>query len=160
MPDEIKFEIQGAEELLAKIKSVNNDLRYKGGRFALRKAANLVRDAAKANAEKLDDPATAEHIAENVAVRWSGRQFKATGDLAFRVGILGGARQTKDQGSGKQNPGGVTFHWRFLEHGTEKQRARPFMLPALTNNIDAATTEFAKSYNKAIDRALTRAAKK
>lgn len=169
-----EFEIQGLDALLAKLDGIKQDAKLKGGRFALRKAANLVAAKAKEGAARLNDPQTSEEIVKNVAVRWNGQRFKNTGDLAFRVGILGGARQysnTKDNvrkgragqtyltGGDKSNPGGDTFYWRFLEFGTEKAAAKPFMRPALENNIQAATNEFVTEYGKSIDRAIKKAAK-
>ncbi|WP_110641012.1 HK97-gp10 family putative phage morphogenesis protein [Salinicola sp. CPA57] len=175
MADSITFRIEGVEALNAKLKGVSDDVRLKGGRFALRKAANLVRDQAKANAARVDDPTTNESIAKNIAVRWDGKHFKRTGDLKFRVGVLGGAmaygdtrlnrrksRVGKEYGTdgSSGNPGGDTWYWRFLEFGTSRQRAQPFMRTALASSIDAATAEFVNQYGKAVDRAIKRAAKK
>lgn len=174
MTDNVQFSINGIEELLAKIKSVKEDVRYKSGRFALRKAANLVRDAARANARLIDDPLTPFEIPRNIAVRWSGKSFKQSGDLKFRVGILGGARKYANTKSnvrkgraGEQyqtggsiignQPGGDTYYWRFLEFGTSKMPARPFFQRALSENVNQATDEFVKQYGRGIDRAIKRA---
>jgi len=160
MTDGVKFSLTGIDELLGKLEGVAHDVKYKGGRFALRKAANLVANAAKSNAQRIDDPQSAQDISKNVAVRWSSRTFKRSGNLAFRVGVMGGAGGNlshKDQSSGL--PGGDTRHWRLVEFGTEKARAQPFMRPALEQNINAATDEFIKQYDKALDRAIKKAAK-
>lgn len=182
MVDSVSFELTGLAPLLAKLDSVKDDVKYKGGRFALRKAANIVAAAAKKNALQIDDPVSAEIISKNVAIRWSSRTFKSTGDLGFRVGVLGGARTpAKDPraaarrrarsgatslddlgeiaGKGKANPGGDTFYWRFVEFGTARSRAQPFMRRALSENITAATDEFIKQYEKGLDRAIKKAAK-
>lgn len=53
-----------------------------------------------------------------------------------------------------------TPHWRLLEFGTEKMRAEPFMRPAAEFSAEDATRTFVDEYGKAIDRAITRAAKK
>lgn len=156
MTDSIEFEIEGLPALASRLKNLQEDVKRKGGRFALRKAANLIRENVKESALRLDDPETANSIAENVAVRWDGKHFRQTGDLKFRVGIRGGAvSKAKNQA----NPGGDTFYWRFHEFGTEKLAATPFMRPALAESIAPATAEFVTQYGKAIDRALKRAAK-
>ncbi|WP_394243900.1 HK97-gp10 family putative phage morphogenesis protein [Halopseudomonas laoshanensis] len=175
MADGVEFKLPDIDDLVAKLDAVVFETKYKGGRFALRKAAQLIREKAKANALRLDDPATARSIAKNVAERWNGRLFKRTGDLGFRIGVLGGAKQYGDTkanrrsgrvgetyptGGSSTNPGGDTFHWRFLEFGTSRQRAQPFLRPALENNIDAATSEFIQQYDKVLDRAIKKAAKK
>jgi len=167
-------ELKGVDSLLAKLDAVTKEIKFKGGRFGLRKAANLVADAVKAGAASVDDPVTANSIARNVAVKFSPRTFKRTGNLLFRVGILGGAQNyanTKDNvragragksfvtGGDKSNPGGDTWYWRLLEFGTQNMAARPFMRPALGNNADAAIGTFAREAEKSIDRALKRAKK-
>ena len=180
---DVEHKIEGVEALSAKLKSVGHEIQYKGGRFALRKSANLVAADARMNALRLDDPETANKIAKNVAVRWGSRRFKRTGDLMFRVGILGGAKPSTSRaaeysrrrrrkagvrsladlgelvGKGKGNPGGDTWYWRLLEFGTRKMPAQRFMRPALKENSVSAIREFVKHASKAIDRAVNRAAK-
>ena len=156
MSDTVSYKLEGIDSLLAKLESISYDLKRKGGRFALRKAAGVVERALKQNAATVDDPNTPADIAKNVAVRFSNRTFKATGDLKFRVGILGGAS--------KENvtaglPGGSTTHYRYLEFGTEKMAAKPFMRKSLEDNIQPATNEFIKQYEAAINRAIKKAAK-
>lgn len=152
--------MNGVEELSRKLDGLSYDMKKKGGRFALRKAAQVVRDAARQNASRLDDPRTANKISLNITERWNGKLNKRTGDLGFRVGVLGGARDYSAYGELKtgrkatENPGGDTFYWRFVEFGTEKTAARPFLRPAMENNTQAATDEFILQYGKALDRAL------
>jgi HK97 gp10 family phage protein len=167
MTDGIKFTLEGAQALSIKMKGLSNDLQYKGGRSALRKAANIIRNTAIENAAQIDDSSTAEEIGKNIVVRWSTKTFKQTGDLAFRIGVLGGARQSSQKykdigvfaGKGKANPGGDTFYWRFLEFGTETAPAKPFMRKALSSKVQEVQREFIQQYSKAIDRYLAKAAK-
>ena len=156
MADTIQFKIEGMESLIAKLEGITYDLKRKGGRAALRKAAMLVVKAAKENASRVDDPATGRSIEANIALRWNGRLFKRTGDLGFRVGVLHGAVLSK---GGDKSENAPTPHWRLIETGWEKAAARPFMRPALSNNIGPATDTFVKEYGAAIDRAIKRAAK-
>lgn len=174
MADGIEFSITGLDPVLAKMRSVGDDMKHKGGRFALRKAAQVIRDAAKRNAEAIDDPQSPTNISLNISERFSTKRFKSTGDLEFRVGVLGGARvyaNTKENvrsgkagqfystGGDSNNPGGDTFYWRFLEFGTEKMPATPFMRRSLSDNINAVISAFVTNYDKALDRAIRRAAK-
>lgn len=151
-----QFGLKGTEELTAKFASITKDVKYKGGRFALRKAANIVSKAAKAGADRIDDPTTGRSISGNIAVRFSTRTFKRTGDLVFRVGVKHGSL-LRDSGSKSTNA--PTPHWRLHEFGTEKMIATPFMRPALESNVGAAINEFITQYKKAIDRAIKKAAK-
>lgn len=149
------FKLNGVEALKRKLTIVSDDMRLRGGRFALRRAAQIVERKAKAAALLLDDPVTGRQIAMNITTRWNGRQFKQNGNIGFRVGVAGGAesqRTNPDLG-----PGGKTFHWRFKELGTEKMAATPFMRPALASSTTEVAAEFISQYDKALDRALKRA---
>jgi len=156
---DVTSSIEGAEALTKTMDAVSRDVKYKGGRAALRKAANLVAKTVKENALRLDDPETGEQISANVAVRWSPKKFKRSGDLMFRVGILGGAQSKDMPGKGKGNPGGETWYWRLLEFGTRNMQAQPFMRPALERNTRAATAEFMREAKRSIERAVKKAAK-
>ena len=173
MPD-IQFSLTGLESLQAKLDSVNQDMKKRGGRFALRKAANVLANKVKANAQRIDDPRSREEIAKNVAVRWDGKRFRRFGELSFRVGILGGARnyansrenrrkrragQAYQTGGSSSNPGGDTWYWRLVEFGTSRTRAKPFMRPAADQSVDAMTNEFITQYDKALGRAIKRASR-
>ena len=153
---DIQFGLNGIEELTAKFKSIQHDVKYKGGRFALRKAANIVADKARQGARRVDDPKTGRNIADNIAVRFSSRTFKRTGNVMFRVGVKHGAVLSI---GGEKIKNAPTPHWRLLEFGTEKMVSHPFMRPALENNISQATNEFISQYKKAIDRAIKKASK-
>lgn len=148
--------LNGIEKLSAKLKNLSYDMKYKGGRFALRKAAQLVRETAKQNAMKHNDPATGRAIADNITEKWNGRLYKTTGDLGFRVGVNQGAKLPKDN-SADTGVGAATPHWRPLEFGTSKMKAFPFMRPALDQNAERVADEFIRQYDKAIDRALAKA---
>lgn len=62
----------------------------------------------------------------------------------MQVGIRGGARKSGDN----------VFYWRFLEFGTEKMAARPFMRPALESKAEAATDAIVTELNRQLDEVL------
>lgn len=175
MADGVEVNLTGLDSLLAKMESVSEVTRNKAGRFALRKAANIIRDRARSNATRIDDPLTKEAIYKNISVNFGSREFRRTGNLTFRVGVMGGARQyantkanvrkgraggTYKTSGDKSNPGGDTWYWRMLEFGTEHAAARPIIRPAM-NGIDGPVVNtFAEEMEKAIDRALRQAQKK
>lgn len=160
MADGVQFSIIGLDSLLGKLGEVSHDVKRRGGRAALRKAAQLIRDAAKQNAERVDDAETGRKISTNIAERWNGRLFKRTGNLGFRVGVLTGSIRHMKKGNPDEGAGGPTPHAMLVELGTEKARAQPYLRPAMENNINAATDAFVREYEKALDRALARAKKK
>lgn len=157
MVDPVALNVEGLEPLINRMDTLSVDVRKKGGRFAMRKAANLIRDKAKENASQLNDPESAADIAANVAVRFSPKDFKRNGNLVFRVGVMGGAGGRKSAEQLSSLPGQDTRHWRQQEFGNKHHPAQPFMRRALSENIQAATNEFVTHYNKALDRAIKRA---
>jgi HK97 gp10 family phage protein len=158
--DGANYDMTGLPELLGKLEALEFDIKRKGGRFALRRAAQVLRDQARANAERVDDPSTSETIAANIVERWSGRTFKKTGNMMFRVGVMGGAGGSAQPSSLADLPGGDTRHWRQLEFGNERMPAQPIFRPVPDQVGQQATDVFVKEYGKSIDRALKRAKKK
>lgn len=155
----VDFSVQmtGVDELVKKLTGLKYDIQKRGGRFALRKAAQVIRDAARQNAQRVDDTETGRSIAKNITERWSNRYNKVSGNLKFRVGVLGGSKLPKKGEKPDMSADGPTPHWRLLEFGTEKMAARPFFVPAMKANAQAATDAFLREFPKAIDRALKRA---
>lgn len=172
MAETSEFKLEGLDLLLGKLGSISADMKRKGGRAALRKAAAVISQKVKEGAMRVDDSVTPEDISKNITLRWNGRLFKRTGDLGFRIGVLGGSKQYSNMhtrkggrrgtyavGGSHDNPGGDTFYWRFVEFGTSRVAARPFMRPAMAQSVSEATDTFVTEYEKAIDRAIKRAAK-
>lgn len=157
MAETVQFSLLGLDSLLGKLATVNDDVKRKGGRSALRKAAQVIAAKAREGAERIDDKGTGRSISDNIALRWNGRLFRASGDLGFRIGVLHGAVL---QDGGDLSPNSPTPHWRLIEFGTEKMAAVPFMRPALSDNISDVTNTFISEYEKGVDRAIRRAAKK
>ncbi len=156
---DISVTMTGIDELSKKLQSISYDMAKKGGRFALRKAAQVIVKAAQQKAHQIDDPATARNIATNIVERWNGRLNKLSGDLGFRIGVKGGSRF-----SGKGRPvadaaGAPTPEWRAVEFGTETTPAQAFFVPAFKANLQAATDTFIFQYGAALDRAIKKAAK-
>lgn len=161
-----EYKMEGLEAIQQKIDAIKASATNiesgeseRGVKLGLRKAANHIRDQVKANAERLDDPNTPENIAANISVRWDGKHFRRTHDPKFRVGVRGGAKgyakaSGEMKGKGKDNPGGDTFYWRFIEFGTEKIPARPFLRPALRSGSQEAIKIFIENYKKSLDRSL------
>jgi HK97 gp10 family phage protein len=155
-----EFRINGIDGVVANMKAHSLAVRGKVGRAAGRKGANVIRDAAVIGWQQVDRAETPNKIYENVAVQFAGRTFRATGDIMFRVGIRGGARQyanTKENRR-KRRVGesykvdGSTFYWRFYELGTSRQPARPVMQPALFNNAPTILSAFIAELTRGLAR--------
>lgn len=136
------------DALIKKIRQLPVRLGNNAGRRALRKGANVIRNAARDNAKRIDDPATSENISKNITVSGGGRRReKQRGGPMMRVGIRGGARNMSKygefKGAGKGNPGGDTWYWRLIEFGFTHTSGKqvppnPFMRSAMTEKASAA----------------------
>src|SRR5690606_32547887 len=108
---DVEFKIEGLDPDLKKLRALPEKFGNRGMRRALRKGANIVRDAARNNAKRIDDPETRERIWKNISVQGGGRRReKQAGGPMMRVGVRGGARPLK-KGTETGLPGGNTTHW-------------------------------------------------
>lgn len=170
----MKFDVQlnGLDGVLERLKTLTPKLQRRVLRSAARKAMLPVRDDARERAMQLDDPQTAESIAKNITIQVSTRRSRQVGGVVMRVGVLGGARQyantrqnVRKRRAGKTyrtlgsktNPGGDTWYWRFIELGTSRQRAQPFLRPALETRAQQVTDILATEVSQGIDKLISEA---
>lgn len=151
---DISAKVDGLKDILREIEKLGEKEARRMSNNALRAGARVVRDQVKANAAALDDPATASHIAKNVVVRsMSKRKMQALeADAGVRVGILGGARKDDSDSGSNPNKGGETFHWRFLEFGTQNMPPKPFFRPAVVQSEAKAISAFFEQMKKEFDK--------
>ena len=154
MADGMRFDIQGLNGVVNKMRTLGPRLRKKGLRKAARAAMSIVRDAAKANAKAIDDPATREKVFRNIITQEATKQSRREGGVVMRVGVRGGASSNQHSTDASGNPGGDTRHWRYIEFGTEHIGGQPFMRPAFSNNVSAVTERFVTTLNTEIDALL------
>lgn len=167
MSDGITFDIKGLDPVLKKMRALAPALQKKGGSAALRKGAAVVRKAAIANARKFDRSETPNKIFEQIVSRTNARKGKALGGVAVSIGIKGGAkRYVNNKGNRRrgrvgdryEGPGvNGLYYWRFLEFGTSRMHAQPFMLPALEDNIQPATDAVVRELDVQIDKIIAKA---
>lgn len=155
--------------IVDKLSRLPDKVQKKVAKGATRKAMTVVRKAAIANAQSFDNTLTPEMVWKNVVVQEATRSSKRVGGVVMRVGVRGGAKQyanTKENVrkgrvgqsyktlGDKTNPGGDTWYWRFLEFGTARTRARPFLRKAFSENLqrvtDITTTELEKGIDKVV----------
>ena len=153
---DFEFKIEGLDPVIRKLRALPEKFGKRGMRRALRKGANVVRNAARNNAKQIDDPETRERIWKNIAVQGGGaRRERQAGGPMMRVGVRGGARHRDDKALDSL-PGGNTTHWRWVEFGSVNNQARPFMRPALANNVDAATNAIVAAAKVELDKELAK----
>lgn len=153
MADGLEFKFPDIGDLTERMAELNVKVQKRIARRATMVGIRVLRDDIRARAKGLDDPATKEAIHKNVRIQASRSLSRSQGGVAVRLGVLGGAKSytnnrlnRRKQRAGKQystdgsskNPGGDTFHWRFLEFGTSKMPAKPIFRPALAQKGDQA----------------------
>jgi len=136
MTEWVTYSLKGADELSARFKSLTEEMRRKVVLPAAKDAMEIVLLDAKDRATRIDDPETANFIPANLAMI----ERKALGEEVGAVVISVGVRMRK-----RGQKGGNTFYWWWVELGTEKNRAKPFLRPALANNREALFREFLSS---------------
>lgn len=158
------------DALIRKIRQLPVRLGNNAGRRALRKGANVIRDQARNNAKRIDDPESANSIWKNITVSGGGRRReRQRGGPMMRVGIRGGARNMSKygefRGKGKGNPGGDTWYWRLIEFGFVHWKTgrhippRPFMQDAMKTKSSAALAAVVADLPKQMDREMKKLGK-
>lgn len=115
-----------------RLQQVAEKVGKKALRSAARKAMNEVRKEARDNAPQ--DSGLLDHNF-GLLTRIKGA------DVVAKVGIRGGARENET----------TPYYWRFVEFGTQKSAARPFLRPALENNSQHVFDTLAAELKKALD---------
>ena len=120
--------VTGFAELRRALEELPDQIARKTLRKAVSSAAALVRDEAKSRA-----PVDTGEMRRDIMVKKGrGDRFKAVYEVFVRSGKksrLAGKRRNVQRDS---------FYWRFVEFGTSKMAARPFMRPAFEAKKDAA----------------------
>jgi HK97 gp10 family phage protein len=133
-------QVKGFDELAAKLRAIVPAMRKRVLRNALAAGARLVRDDARRNAPVLVNPSQVPYrtpglVKRSIVVRTS-KEARRRGDVGVFVNVrpakgakYSGGRQVRASQRGAKSKNDP-FYWRFLEFGTNKMAARPFLKPA------------------------------
>lgn len=155
-------------------------------RKAARQAMNIVRDAARQAAKSIDDPNTPNAIYKEIVVRAGRSRdpnsivIRVGVRGGARIPYTNNAfnRRAGRVGSSYQVEGNV-WYWRLVEFGrgavvagkntkmlTDGKKffgssvgpapAKPFMRPALINNVNSATNKFAEVFNAEFEKEINK----
>lgn len=132
----ISAKVNGIPELRAALAGLVPKLRRQALRNALAAGARIVRDDARRRAPVLQPTLKAPYrkpgtVRGAVSVRTS-KAARRAGD----VGVFVNVRPAKRGQRGAKNPNDP-FYWRWLEFGTKKMPAMPFLQPATARLRDA-----------------------
>jgi HK97 gp10 family phage protein len=137
MADWITYKLKGADELSRVFRNLPQELQRQVVVPAAKDAMDIVLNAAKDNAARLDRPETPNYIPRNLDMIEDRKFFEETGSTKISVGV-----RKRKRGQG----GGNTYYAAlFLELGTSRSRAFPFMRNALAQNRQAVFQEFLSS---------------
>lgn len=136
--------IEGLEELYKTLSKLDDLAATKALNRGMTRGAAALRSQARRNAKAVDDPSTPEAIYKNITSRrWRVKKGKKY--LGASIGVMAG--------DGK---GGDTYYWRFLEFGTKKMAAKPFLEPALKQSKEKVLTSIKEGAEKAVADAIAK----
>lgn len=155
----ITIKLDGLDEVVRRMKALPAAIAgNKGGpiRKALYAGAKLVRDAAKENAPvktgALRDAIILYRDRNPAAV--GANEHYSVGVRKIKINRKVARLLRRIKASGKTIRTDDTFYWRFAEFGTSKQAAKPFMRPAIDNNVGAVTEAITSTFTAEVDKAV------
>ena len=149
MADELR--IQGLDEAIKTLKQLPDRIRKKHLGAAMRLGARIIVNDARKRV-----PVDTGFIKKNITQKSSSRRV---GDRAYRVsvGVNNDIKKSGLQGTSTKNKTGLTgfanapsYYWRFLEFGTSKMQARPFIRPAGEENKGAVFAKVTSALRSSI----------
>jgi HK97 gp10 family phage protein len=146
MSDTFDFEVKGFDEVQEALKSMPGALARKILRNALIPAAKLWRDEMAQRAPRLI----------NVKTATNPKQVRIPGDLARHIGMQVSVNSDL-QGTVKVGPTKRVFWASFLEFGTSKMRAQPFIRPTFEALASQVLNRFYTECRKALADLLPKA---
>ena len=154
MADSVKVTLNGIDELKKALAALPGKLRRKVLVKALRAGAKEVQKAARVAVPVLSAPSpyrTKGLLKRKIGVRVS-KESRRAGDVGVFINVKPAASGQRGANS-KLDP----YYWRFVEFGTKKMTARPFMQPA-ADALPAALAAFEREAVPAIEALNTRGA--
>lgn len=127
-----------------------------------RVAKNALRSAVNAGATEIKRGAREKAPVDTGRLKRSlyQRQIREQSSLyqqTYFVGVRTGPKRGKD---GKKDYSQDAWYWKFVEFGTSKIVARPFLRPAFEGNKEAAVNRIAEKLDERIQKYATELAKK
>lgn len=167
MAAELEMRVTGLRELGEKLKALPDKLRSRTLRDAVKAGAELVRDAAKAAAPVYTGPVSKGHpppgtLKKNIICKHARDPAH---DETFIVAVRKGKKQTyansrlnrrMNRAGASYRPDEKAFYWRFVEFGTVKMPAHPFLRPAFEANKEAAARAIKPKLAEGLQQAASR----
>ena len=148
----MSVDIKGLKELQAALNQLPREVQKRPLRAAVSAAAKVIQDEAKRRA-----PIDTGNLRKAI-YRTRSRSGSGTGQETFLVAVKKGkaeyantARNRRLNRVGKKyQTQGEAYYWRFLEFGTAKMAAKPFLRPAFENKKQMAVDVLKQKLGDAI----------
>jgi len=155
----MEVKITGLEEIKKALNQLPIEIQQKALRSAVSASAKVVVDEAIAKAPAGDTGNLKKSI-----YRYRSRSGSGTGRETYLVGVRKGKRAYADTAKNrrlnrvgkKYTVQGEAYYWRFLEFGTVKMQAKPFMRPA----FEGSRSKILETMKQRLDKAIQDQAKK
>lgn len=164
MADGITITLDGVAELRRAMADASVQIRTKAVRNALKEAGKVIQAAARAAAPVLAVPTERRKpgtVKKAIYTRVSKFARQAGNEGVFvNVRPLRGAARIRKLGKAGANNPNDPYYWRFLEFGTRRMAARPFLRPSATGHFPEAIDKFMSSVVPQINKLNAKAAAK
>lgn len=115
---------EGTEEMIRNLENIKRRVLNKGMKSGIMAAAEIVRSSAAARAPR----GRTGRLSGEMTIVWEGRRHRA-----------------------KVGPSAAAFYGDFVERGTSKMAARPFLRPALDSNREECFAVMAKELKRTVE---------
>lgn len=131
--------IQGLDGLLRSLREAPKAIQGRAVQAGMRKGGNVIRDDARRRAPKESGFMASQIVTRRANSRSRQRAGVGQGGEYFTVGVKTGRRRKYANTKRNRRRGrvgrvyeeaGWAYYWRFVEFGTKKMRASPFLTPA------------------------------
>lgn len=159
----MQVKILGLEQLKKALNQLPVEIQQKALRSAVSASAKVVVDSAITKA-----PAGETGNLKKAIYRYRSRSGSGTGRETYLVGVRKGKKAYADTARNrrlnrvgkKYTVQGEAYYWRFLEFGTVKMQAKPFMRPAFEGSKSRILDVMKERLGKAIQDQAKKLAKK
>jgi len=158
----IEVKIEGLKQLQEAMSNLSQDIQKNSLRVAVSAASKVILDEAKRLA-----PQGETGNLRKALYRYRSRSQSAPGKETFIVGVRKGKKEYVDNARNrrlkrvgkKYTVEGKAYYWRFIEFGTSKMPAKPFLRPAFEAKKELAVERFKSKLAEAIKKNVMKSRK-
>jgi len=131
--------IDGLEGLLRSLREAPKAIQGRAVQSGMRKGGNIIRDDARRRAPRASGFMASQIVTRRANAKTRQRAGVGQGGEYFTIGVKTGRRRKfantkrnwrKGRAGKVYQETGWAYYWRFVEFGTKKMRASPFLTPA------------------------------